>query len=522
MATRPRRALLVQPPFPGTGFWDYRVVCRVAGARYPAAPLGLITVAALLPRDWELRLVDMNVGPLDDAALDWADLVLTGGMLPQQPGILDVVARARARGRRVAVGGPDPTSQPALYEAADYLVSGEAEEAMPALLADFAAGVPRGRYAAAERPQLAASPVPRFDLLDFDNYLMIGVQFSRGCPFNCEFCDVIELFGRKPRLKEPAQVLRELEELHRLGYRGHVDFVDDNLIGNRPQARALLAALLAWSGERGHPFYFSTEASINLADDPELLRLMQATDFRYVFVGIESADPEVLRANRKLQNVNRTLADDFAAIYRHGIVVNAGFIIGFDTETRESARAIEATVEEGMIPMAMVGLLSALPNTQLTRRLEREGRLFPGGFTVAAGDADQTTSGLNFETLRPREEILADYRHVIEAIYDDRVYFDRVLRLARALRVRTTHRPGPREAARHALGLLRMVRAIGVTTLRARLFWRNVLLLLFTRPSSLETALNLMAMHLHFGPQARHVAAVATGRIADAGETART
>ncbi|HWR98568.1 MAG TPA: radical SAM protein, partial [Candidatus Methanoperedens sp.] len=210
---------------------------------------------------------------------------------------------------------------------------------------------------------------------------MIGVQFSRGCPFNCEFCDVIELFGRKVRLKEPAQVIRELEELHRLGYRGHVDFVDDNLIGNRPRARELLREVVAWSARRGHPFFFSTEASINLADDPELLRLMQEADFRYVFVGIESADPGVLAANRKLQNVNRTLVEDLAAIYRHGIVVNAGFIVGFDTETRESARL--------------------------------------------------------------------------------------------------------------ALGFVRLIRAMGVTGLRARLFWRNVLAILVSRPANLDIAVNL-------------------------------
>ena len=230
------KALLLYPEFSSYGFWNYKEVCRLMGAKYPAAPLGMITMAALLPQDWELRLVDLNVRGLGDRDIDWADLVFIGGMLPQQSRFLRLIDRVHSRGKKVVAGGPDPTSQPGVYRAADYLVLGEAEGSMGPFLEDLARGAPSGTYVPAERPDMATSPVPRFDLLDRESYLMMGIQFSRGCPFNCEFCDIIELYGRKPRVKSAGQIIRELDALYSLGYRGHVDFVDDNFVGNKARA----------------------------------------------------------------------------------------------------------------------------------------------------------------------------------------------------------------------------------------------------------------------------------------------
>ena len=231
------KALLLYPEFSAMGFWNYKPVCHLMGAKYPASPLGLITMAGLLPAEWQLRLLDLNTTTLEDVDIDWADLVFIGGMLPQQPGFLRLIERVHSRGKKVVAGGPDPTSQPEVYRSADYLVLGEAECSLPTFLSDLTRGAPGGIYQSAEKPDLAKSPVPRFDLLEFHNYLMIGVQCSRGCPFNCEFCDIIELYGRQPRTKTPQQIVTELDRLYRLGHRGHVDFVDDNFVGHKAKAQ---------------------------------------------------------------------------------------------------------------------------------------------------------------------------------------------------------------------------------------------------------------------------------------------
>ncbi len=506
------KVLLLYPEFSSLGFWNYKSVCRLMGAKYPASPLGMITMAALLPADWQLRLLDLNTRTLDDADIDWADLVFIGGMLPQQAEFLRLIGRVHSRGKKVVAGGPDPTSQPEVYRCADHLVLGEAERSLPPFLEDLARGVPRGTYISSDKPDLKESPVPRFDLLDLKSYLMIGVQFSRGCPFNCEFCDIIELYGRRPRAKAPHQVVAELDTLYRLGHRGHVDFVDDNFIGAKTKAKEVLRAVRDWSEDHGHPFFFSTEASIDLAEDEELLGLMRDLDFRYVFVGIESADREVLLSVEKKQNLKRDLIEDLHKIYSYGIVVNGGFILGFDGETSDCARRMVEVIERGKIVMSMIGLLFALPNTQLTRRLKEENRLLEdAGRQSEASDStevDQTTTGLNFITRRPRAVILGDLRHVLEAAYSTRNYFDRCLSLSRVLRIRPRFKPSWRRNVRYGAAFLKTVVKLGLRPSTSYYYWRNLLAILFTRASALETVVNLMAMYLHFGRQARFVSAL--------------
>ena len=505
-------ALLLYPEFSDLGFWNYKRVCQLMGAKYPASPLGMITMAALLPTEWKLRLLDLNTTRLGEADIDWADLVFIGGMLPQQPRFLRLIERVHSRGKKVVAGGPDPTSQPEVYRAADYLVLGEAECSLPPFLADLARGAPGGTYMCAEKPDLSETPVPRFDLLELKNYLMIGVQFSRGCPFNCEFCDIIELYGRKPRTKTPQQIVAELERLYRLGHRGHVDFVDDNFIGHKVKAKEILRAVKDWSEQRGHPFFFSTEASINLADDEELLGLMRDLDFRYVFVGIETADHEVLQSIHKQQNLARDIVEDLHRIYRHGMVVNGGFILGFDGETGDSARRMVEVIEQGKIAMPMVGLLFALPNTQLTRRLREEHRLLEDTGRLSedceSTEVDQTTTGLNFIPQRPGAEILGDFLHVLKAAYSTRNYFDRCLSLSQVLRIRYRFAPSWTRKIRYGMAFLRTVARLGLRPATAYYYWRNLLTVLFTRASALETVVNLMAMYLHFKPQTAFVSEV--------------
>ena len=500
-----RNVLLVYPEFSPYGFWNYKEVCRLVGAKYPAAPLGLITLAALLPKSWNMTLVDMNTGPLTDRDIDGADLVFIGGMLSQQANFLRLIDRIHGRGKKVVAGGPDPTAQPEVYERADYLVLGEVEDTIAAFVNDLDAGVESGTYPPPqERPKITESPVPRFDLLDFDDYLMIGIQVTRGCPYDCEFCDIIELYGRTPRMKTPEQVLAELDALYGLGYRGHVDFVDDNFIGNKHKAKAILEAVGEWSAGHRHPFCFSTEASINLADEDELLGLMSAADFRYVFIGIESIDEEVLALSKKRTNLHRNIADDVHKIHGYGIVVNGGFIIGFDNETRAAVGSIADIVRRANICMAMIGLLYALPGTQLTRRLIREGRFLESMNRLEGNHGtaiDQTTSGLNFITSRPRREVYEDFTQVLEDVYSPKHYFDRCLKLGLALNRKVKHRPSWGEKRKAALGFSRLIPKLGFRPSTAYLFWRNIVILLFRKPSSLEEATNLMALYLHFGKQ---------------------
>src|SRR6478736_3100280 len=425
---------MIYPRFGAGTFWNFAAACELFGAKYPTAPLGLITVAALLPAEWTIRLIDRNIETLPDGDLEWADLVMTGGMLPQYFDTIEIIELCRARGKPVVVGGPGVTSIPYGYSKADFQVLGEAEGIIDKFIAAWEAGAREGVFEAEKfKVDVSKSPIPRFDLLKVQHYLHIGVQFSRGCPFTCEFCDIIELYGRVPRAKTNPQMLSELDELYRLGYRGHIDFVDDNLIGNKKAVKAFLPELAKWLEAHDYPFEFTTEASINLADDQELLMLMNRANFVGVFVGIESPDAATLVAMRKKQNTRRSIAESIHRLYASGLFVTAGFIVGFDSETQSSADVMVELIEEAAIPVCMVGLLYALPNTQLGRRLEKEGRIFPHPERDDLKTADQCTMGLNFTTLRPRQEILADYAHILERIYDPVAYAGRLQRLAKML-----------------------------------------------------------------------------------------
>lgn len=520
-AVRSCRVLMIYPRFRAATFWNFLEACELVGARYPAAPLGLITLAALLPRHWEIRLINRNTEELGDNDLAWADLVMTGGMQSQQVDTLDLIDLCRSRGKPIVVGGPDPTSSPHIYEAADFRVLGEAEGVIGDFLEAWEAGARRGTFIAPKfQVDVTRSPIPRFDLLKFEQYLYVGLQFSRGCPFTCEFCDIIELYGRVPRAKTAAQILAELQHLYDLGYRGHVDFVDDNLIGNKKALKALLPQLAAWLKARDYPFEFSTEASVNLADDAELLDLMREANFFAVFVGIESPDPRTLVSTKKKQNTRRNLAGSIHKIYDAGMFVTAGFIVGFDTEEVSMADAMADFIEEAAIPVCMVGLLYALPNTQLTRRLIAEGRLHAGYDRVERDFGDQCTAGLNFEPRRPLRDILHDYRQVLQRIYDPHAYADRLDRLVALL----DRRGRPAKLApgdvRASLAFLETVHRILSKLPQAReRFWRSFVQARQSNPAALRYLVMLMAFYLHLGPFAQHVIGVLDQRIAEIDKT---
>jgi GTP cyclohydrolase II len=461
----------------------------------------MITVAAMLPETWEFRLVDCNVEKLSEADLEWADIVFAGGMIPQQAALLALIERVRAHGKPIVVGGPDATSSPHLYHRATHLVLGEAEITLPRWLADMENGNAQSVYAAGEElADVVKSPIPRFDLLKFDRYLHVGVQYARGCPFRCEFCDIIELFGRVPRVKDSDQMLAELDRLHALGYRGHVDFVDDNFIGNQKTLMGFLPKLETWLERKKWPFEFSTEASVNIADNERLLELMQRVGFSAIFVGIESPDEETLKVAQKRQNTKRSLAGSLRKIYSYGIFVNAGYIVGFDTEGEGVADGILDLIEASAVPVNMIGMLFALPNTQLQRRLTAEGRLFEA-FEVAPTDCgDQCTAGLNFVTLRPRVDILRDYRRVIGESFAPDAYFRRVLDVGTALNCTKKKLRLPlRNTLRDLGAFARLVHRMGIKKSYRGLFWRTLAKLTWRNPKGLRYSIAMMALYLHFG-----------------------
>jgi len=490
--------LLVYPRFNPHSFWSHQALCDLLGARSPEPPLGLLTVAALLPPEWNLRLVNRNAEDLTDRDLDWADLIMTGGMLFQQNDTLAITDLAHAHGKLVAVGGPDVTSSREPYSAADFLVLGEAEGVIDQFVTAWSAGAKQGVFEGIKfQVDVTKTPVPRFDLLNLSHYLAMTVQYSRGCPFQCEFCDIIELYGRVPRAKSNEQILAELDTLYAAGWRGPVDFVDDNFIGNKRAVKKLLPVLGEWQKERGYPFRLQTEASINLADDAELLRMMRDANFYAVFIGIESPDPETLVSAQKRQNTRRSLAESVHKVYDAGIYVVAGFIIGFDTDKNHVAEVMIEAIEAMSIPVSMVGLLFALQDTQLSRRLRKEGRMLP----VEANKGDQCTGGLNFVTLRPKREILEDYRTVLKHVFAPETYFARVRRMGRALK--PAEHAGKRtlvEAHREFRTICRLIWCMTVTRPALRKhFWKTVIDCSVHNYSSMVAVLTMIAYYLHLG-----------------------
>ena len=515
-APRPCNVLMLYPLFVADSFWSFAETCQLMGVRRPAAPLGLITVAAMLPGSWTVRLVDCNTASITDDDFAWADVVFTGGMLSQQADTLRLIELCRSRGKPVVVGGPDPTSSPHIYAAADFQVLGEAEGVLDEFVAAWEGGARSGVFTAPKfQADVTKTPVARFDLLKFEDYIYLGVQYSRGCPFTCEFCDIIELYGRVPRTKTTPQMLAELDALYDMGYRGHLDFVDDNFIGNKKSLRLFLPELVAWQRAHDYPFEFSTEASVNLADDPELLEMMAAANFFAVFVGIESPDPATLVAMKKKQNTRRNIAESIHKIYGAGMLVTAGFIVGFDSEKVSIADAMAQFVEEAAIPVCMVGLLYALPNTQLTRRLAHEGRLHANHDSGPSTGGDQCTDGINFDPARPLRDILMDYRQILEAVYHPAAYARRVDRLMTMLDRSGQRRELPVGDLRLKLPVLETVHRVVTAIPEAHdPFWRTFLNCAKRDPSSTRIAVAMIAAYAHLGPFSRRVIEAIDCRLA--------
>jgi radical SAM superfamily enzyme YgiQ (UPF0313 family) len=500
------RALLIFPQLP-LSFWTFKRSCQLAGRKALMPPLSLITVAALLPQHWEFRLVDLNTCRLQDDDWQWADMVLLTGMLVQREGLLSLIAEARRRGKTVVVGGPYPTSLPeeVLDAGADFLFQGEAEHTISPFLAALKEGRRRSVFKEDTKPDLTFSPTPRFDLLNFADYLTLGIQTSRGCPFNCEFCDIINLYGRKPRYKAPEQLLMELSAIYSLGWRSTVFFCDDNFIGNKDHARGILNLLIPWMKSHGEPFNFWTQTSVNLGQDQEMIDLLTEANFSFTFLGVETPDVELLSRSRKYQNLHQPLSQSISRINANGLSVVASFIIGLDGEEAGAGERICKFVEENNIPLAMVNTLQVLPNTALWDRLQREGRLLPER-TSGNSSGDR----MNYLPTRPESDIMAEYLDAVDRLYERSGYLARTFRSLLAMRpTRRTLAKQRGEAVppsvnknptslwscwQDIITLLRLIWSQGMVANCRGQFWRQLLQMKQRNPSRLKKYLISLTM----------------------------
>ena len=484
------KILLVYPQSPET-FWSFKYALKFISKKASLPPLGLMTVAAMLPPAWELRLADMSVRKLKDADIRWADYVFISAMSIQKESTKTVIARCKELGIKVIAGGPLFTATPEEFPEVDHLILNEAELTLPLFLEDWKKGSPRRVYTSAHWADLSATPIPRFDLLNKKKYASMNVQYSRGCPFDCEFCNITVLYGRVPRTKSSAQLLAEFDSLYKGGWRHGVFIVDDNFIGNKGKLKKeVLPAMISWMDERKHPFTLSTEVSINLADDDELMRLMARAGFDTVFVGIETPNAESLVECSKIQNGNRDLIESVKKIQRAGLEVQAGFIVGFDKDPATIFDQLIAFIQESGIATAMVGLLNAPQGTKLYHRLKGEGRL------VTSATGDNTDFSINFVPKMNPEVLLNGYRTIVKTIYSPKQYYARVRNFLKE------YRPAPTRKARmrwsYTKAGIKSVVRLGIIGRERYQYWKLFFWSLLFRPRLLPMAITLSIYGHHF------------------------
>ncbi len=501
------KALLIWPKFESHSFWNFESVAEMAGTKYMCPPLGMLTLAGSLPESWELRLVDENVGLVRDEDLRWCDVVLMGSKIVSRTRALALAERAKQFGKTVVVGGADATVNEAVYIAsdADIVCIGEAELCVPPMLDALENPGSVQRVIRADgMADLKSSPAPRFDLLDLSDYLYVGIQYSRGCPYTCEFCNVIDIFDGY-RSKTIPQVLAELDALYAAGYRGQVDFFDDNFAGNFKRAKETLRALVQWQTAHRFPFAFSTSVTLNIAKDDALLELFREARFKYFLIGIETPSPEALAKASKGQNVGFSISEAVHRIYQvAGATVHSGFLIGMDGEPDNIADLVIQCVEETSIPWVMGSIIYPLPGTGMAKRLDREQRLFPGaryglpktetGETVR----DQISAGIQFKTERPADEVLVDVQRILKHAYDPEKYFARCADVACELNTIPVLFPGARVFFRNARTALRMV---WYATSRSELrgpFWKALFRVLWNNNKGVEALFTLAVLFTHF------------------------
>ena len=480
--------LLIYPEFPET-FWSFTYALSFIGKKAAFPPLGLITVAALLPENWAKRLVDTNVERLKDKDILWADLVFIGGMTVQRTSARQIIDRCNALKATVVAGGPLFTSEPDEFKTVDHLLLDEAELTLPRFLSDLGKGRAEKIYRASGFCNTGDTPIPLWNLLNMKRYASMSLQFSRGCPFNCDFCNVTALFGHKPRLKTPVQVMLELDRIYAAGWRGSIFFVDDNFIGNKGFLKEhLLPSLIEWRKDKKGCVFF-TESSINLADDPELLDMMVAAGFDSVFIGIESPDEKSLTECHKTQNKNRDLLESVGIIHRSGLQVMGGFIVGFDNDGPSIFQRQIDFIQKSGIVTAMVGMLQAIPGTRLFDRLQRESRVAE---SFTGDNVDGTT---NIIPQMGMDNLFEGYQTIMKQIYQPKYYYQRVRTLFRELKAPEIIAPMD---IQRFLSFFRAALRLGVFGKERFQYWYLILWTLVRKPKLISTAITLSIYGYHY------------------------
>lgn len=484
------KILLVNPETPNT-FWSFKHALSFVAKKAGQPPLGLLTVASLLPAEWKKRLVDCNLAPLTSRDLQWADYVFLGGMSVQAASAHAIIARCNEVGTRVVAGGPLFTARHQEFRGVDHFVLNEAEITLPGFLSDLQRGEPKRLYTTDRWADLTGTPPPMWELITQRHYATMNLQYSRGCPYDCEFCDITVLYGRVPRTKAGSQVIAELDALYRTGWREHVFFVDDNFIGNKNKLKKeILPIIIEWMEQHHHPFTLGTEASLNLADDPELLAMMVQAGFQDIFVGIETPNAESLEECKKIPNRNRDLIGSVRILQNAGMQVQGGFIVGFDNDPPSIFDALIRFIRESGIVVAMVGLLNAPVNSRLHRRLGRERRLLE---TFSGNNMDFS---MNFLPKMDPQRLLEGYRKILGTIYSPKEYYRRVTAFLR------THDPirhhGTPMRLAHVRALVKSMLLLGVVGKERIYYWKLFFWSLFCRPRHFSTAITLAIYGFHF------------------------
>ena len=480
--------LLIYPKFPDT-FWSFTYALPFIGKKAAFPPLGLLTVAAILPENYQKKIVGVNVESLTDKDISWADMVLVGGMAIQRASAKEIIARCKKSGVRIVAGGPLFSAEPDEFNEVDHLVLDEAELTLPSFIEDFENGCPRKMYRASGFCKLRESPLPAWDLIRIKKYASLSIQFSRGCPFNCDFCNVTTLFGRKSRTKSTSQIISELDLIYASGWRGNIFFVDDNFIGNKSYIKdSLLPALIEWrKGKRGCVFF--TEASINLADDPELLDMMVKAGFDAVFIGIESPDEGCLTECHKSQNKNRDLLQNVKTIHRAGLQVMGGFIVGFDSDPKSIFKTQIEFIQQSRIVSAMVGILQAPPGTRLFKRLEKENRV------VHTFSGDNVAGTTNIIPKMGLDRLLDGYRSIMKQIYYPPNFYQRIRCFLKELKSPEVTVPIDLQ---RLLGFFRSCVWLGICGKERLHYWHLMLWTLLKKPRLLPLAITLAVYGHHY------------------------
>lgn len=486
------RVLLVYPDFPDT-FWSFNHALKFISKKSAFPPLGLLTIASMLPIVWEKKLIDMNVTGLKDSDLKWADYVFISAMSIQSKSVRNIIARCKKLGIKTVAGGPLFTAWYDEYDDIDYLILNEAEVTLPMFLEDFETGQLKHIYTSSQWADLKKTPVPLWNLIDIKKYANMNIQYSRGCPFSCEFCDIILLYGRIPRFKSKEQLLLELDALYASGYRKSVFFVDDNFIGNKEILKnEILPFIIEWMEKNSYPFSFYTEASINLSDDEELMRLMVKAGFNMVFVGIESPNEESLVECNKHQNNNRNLLDSIKKFQKFGLQVQGGFIVGFDNDPETIFETLIKFIQESGITTAMVGLLNAPRGTKLYRRLFDEGRILNGM------SGDNTDFTMNFIPKMNPDKLLEGYKRVISYIYSPKYYYERIMQFFKQYNTNKHNVCLNSFSFSEIKALIKSIFLLGIIGKERIYYWKLFFWTLFKHPKLFPMAINMAILGYHF------------------------